>query len=64
MAIHEARKQKIWVGAIEAGTGRVRYLPKNNPHMQPEPTRFRYVHVDEKGNELAPAQYVFLESKT
>lgn len=62
MAIHEARKPKLWVGAVDAKNARVHYLPKNNPHMRDGPTRVRFVTVNEKGDELA-VKHLTLEGR-
>jgi hypothetical protein len=53
----------MWKGTCK-GVGRIHYSAKNNPQLREEPTRVRYVNVNEAGEELGPAQYVFLERKT
>jgi hypothetical protein len=65
MSVHEARKPKVWVGTYcpSGSSAKVSYAAKNNPHLQAEPTRYRYVRTDENGVELTPPKYVYLESK-
>jgi len=55
VAIHEARKPKVLVGAFDP-QGRVAYLPKNNPWMEEERQPVRVLRVDEHGRPLSAAE--------
>jgi hypothetical protein len=51
MALHDARKPKMRVGFCPKGIGKIIWQDD-----KPEPTRIRFIRVDELGNELTPEQ--------